>query len=140
LHDEIESELASITIAPLARDWAIEYLDKQKDKSQDDNKKVADTISENIEQLKNELSGLTKIRYRDLISDEEFAKNQQELNDKIIKFETELKNLDTKEERSIELTKDVFNFAVYAHAEFLKGDDQTKKNTGDIRFEPPIIE
>lgn len=127
LHKTIENELVDITITSQARDWAIEYLDRQKDKSQDDNKKVADTILTNIEQLKNELSGLTKMRYRDLISDEEFAKNRQELNDKIIKFETELKNLDTKEERSIELTKDVFNFAVYAHAEFLKGDDQTKK-------------
>jgi hypothetical protein len=72
------------------------------------------------------LSQLTTMRIRNLLTDEEYLKEKNKINQNL-----SLLKLDDKKEKNkedlIELTKEQFIFSAYAKKQFIEGDKQTKR-------------
>ena len=74
-----------------------------------------------------ELDNLTKMRYRDLIDDDTFVKERNELQSKVTEMKGKLRHTEDRAERWLELTEKTFNFATYARSAFINGGLELKK-------------
>lgn len=127
LEKQIEQELKKYTILPEFRDWALEILNQSNDKEIEDRAKIYEMQHKTLTETQNQLDNLTKMRYRDLIGDDEFTKERNLLRSKINKLKENLRTTETRADKWLELTEKTFDFATYAHKAFIKGDLQTKK-------------
>ncbi len=127
IEDQIDIELERNTILPKFREWALEILNRDNDKEIADRTKIYETQHKSLVATQNELDALTKMRYRDLIDDETFIKERDELKTKIAKLTTNLRETESRAEKWLELTEKVFNFACYARKEFITGGLDKKK-------------
>lgn len=67
------------------------------------------------------------MRYRELIDDETFIKERDDLKSKISKLQANLKDTESRADKWLELTEKTFNFALCARKGFLLGNLQQKK-------------
>lgn len=121
LEEQIDIELERYTILPIFRNWAIEILNKNNDKEIEDRTKIYETQHKTLSDTQKELDALTKMRYRELIDDETFIKERDDLKSKILKLQTNLRETENRAEKWLELTEKTFNFACHARHEFIKG-------------------
>jgi len=122
----IENEIEKYTILPEFLEWALEGLNKKNDTEIEDRTKVYEMQHKNLVTLQKELDELTKMRYRQLIDDEAFIKEKNELQTKIAQSKDNLRNTETRAEKWLELTEKTFNFATYARTAFLKANEMGK--------------
>ncbi|NLJ49792.1 MAG: recombinase family protein [Candidatus Atribacteria bacterium] len=122
----IEKEIEKYTILPEFLHWALEGLSKKNDTEIEDRTKIYEMQHKNLVEAQKELDELTKMRYRQLINDETFIKEKNELQAKIAKMKENLRQTETRAERWLELTEKTFNFATYARAAFLKASEMGK--------------
>ena len=127
LEEQIEIELERYTILPKFQEWAIEILNRDNDKEIEDRTKVYETQHKSLVETQKELDNLTKMRYRELIDDDDFAKARDELKTKIEKLKKNLRETESRAEKWIELSERTFNFARYARKEFVKGGLDKKR-------------
>lgn len=127
LERQIEQELASITIIPDFRKWALEVLNENNDREIADRTKINEMQSKTLLTTQAELDNLTKMRYRDLIDDEMFLKQKNELQTKLTDLKAKLRHTEERAEKWLKLTEQTFNFATYAHSAFLTGELELKK-------------
>ncbi len=127
LEGQIESELGSITIIPDFREWALEILNDNNDREIEDRTKIHEMQCKTLLTSQAELDNLTKMRYRDLIDDEMFLKQRNELQIKITDLKGKLRHTEERAEKWLDLTEKTFNFATYAHEAFLYGGLELKK-------------
>ena len=124
--DEVVEKLHKLEINPLFLDWALDYLDTQKGQAQAQNKEIEANKDNRAKELEAQLSGLTIMRTKNLIDDEEYLKEKST-------FKKELEKLQKVEDKKetendlIELTKEKFIFATYGKKKFIEGDKMTKK-------------
>ncbi len=116
----IEKDIDRLTILPEFLNWALEDLNKKNDVEIEDRSKIYEMQHQNLVKAQNELDELTKMRYRQLIDDETFIKEKDELTNKISQMKTSLRGTEARAENWLELTEKTFNFATYAHKAFLK--------------------
>ncbi|MFH1455316.1 MAG: hypothetical protein ABIF22_03295 [bacterium] len=67
------------------------------------------------------------MRYRNLIDDETFIRDGDELKEKITKLKINLRDTESRAEKWLELTEKTFNFACYARKEFILGGLDKKR-------------
>ncbi len=127
LEEQIEKELSKITILPQFKDWAIEYLNRHNDREIEDRQTIYESQHKTLVSTQNELDELTRMRYRQMIDDETFLKEKEELQNKINKMKYNLRSTEDRAEKWIELTEKTFYFAAYARQNFINGDLETKK-------------
>lgn len=127
LEDQIDIELERYTILPKFQEWAIEILNKNNDKEIEERTKIYENQHKSLTETQKELDALTKMRYRELIDDETFIKERDELKTKITKLKSGLRETENRAEKWLELTEKTFNFACYARKEFILGGLNTKK-------------
>ncbi len=127
LETQIEKELEGLTILPEFRDWALEVLNENNDREIEDRTKVYEMQHSNLVTTQKELDNLTKMRYRDLIDDNTFIKERNELQSKITEMKGKLRHTEDRAERWLELTEKTFNFATYARMMFLKANEMGKQ-------------
>jgi len=127
LEEQIEKELSKITILPQFKDWAIEYLNRHNDREIEDRQTIYESQHKALVSTQNELDELTRMRYRQMIDDEMFLKEKEELQNKINKMKYNLRSTEDRAEKWIELTEKTFYFAAYARQNFINGDLETKK-------------
>ena len=127
LEIQIEREIASISIVPQFRDWALEVINQSNDKEIETRTKIYETQHKTLEKTQKELDGLTKMRYRDLIDDEMFVRERDILQNKIVELRQRVKETESRADEWLELTERTFNFATYAHKVFLDGGIEDKK-------------
>lgn len=123
----IEKEIEKYTILPEFLQWALEGLNEKNDKEIEDRSKVYEMQHKNLVATQNELDELTKMRYRQLIDDETFVKEKNELQSKIVQMKENLRHTETRAEKWLELTEKTFAFATYARAAFLRAGTMGKK-------------
>ena len=123
---QIEKELEKYTILPEFLEWALEGLNKKNDTEIEDRTKVYEMRHKALAETQKELDELTKMRYRQLIDDETFIKEKNELQSKIVQMKENLRETETRAEKWLELTKKTFNFATYARTAFLKANEMGK--------------
>jgi site-specific DNA recombinase len=127
LSEQIETKISKLTILPEFRDWAVEILNSWNDNEirQRSEKHKAETKT--LLDTQAQLDNLTKMRYRDLINDEEYAKERTTLQSQITKLRQQLRETEDRAQNWLELTERVFDFATHARAKFIAGNTQTKK-------------
>lgn len=123
----IENEIEKYTILPEFLQWALEGLSKKNDTEIEDRTKIYEMQHKNLTEAQKELDELTKMRYRQLIDDESFIKEKNELQTKIAQMKENLRHTETRAEKWLELTEKTFSFATYARAAFLKANDMGKE-------------
>ena len=127
LEDQIDIELERYTIMPKFQKWALEILNRDNDKEIEERTKVYENLHKALTETQKELDALTKMRYRELIDDETFIKERDDLKEKIARIKTNLRETESRAEKWLELTEKTFNFACYARKEFLLGDLNKKR-------------
>ena len=127
LEDQIDIEFERYTILPEFQEWALEIINRNNDNEIEDRTKIYETQHKSLIERQRELDGLTKMRYRDLIDDDTFIKERDELKEKITKIKGNLRNTESRAEKWLELTEKTFNFACYARKEFILGDLRKKR-------------
>lgn len=123
---QIEKEIEKYTILPEFLEWALEGLNEKNDTEIEDRSKVYEMRHKNLVETQKELDELTKMRYRQLIDDDTFVKESNELKNRIAQCKENLRETETRAEKWIELTEKTFNFATYARAAFLRANEMGK--------------
>ena len=116
---QIEKEIEKYTILPEFLEWALEGLNQKNDTEIEDRSKIHETQARTLLDTQKQLDELTKMRYRQLIDDEIFIKEKNDLQTKMIQLKGKLRETEVRAERWIELTEKTFNFATYARKAFL---------------------
>lgn len=127
LSEQIESKIEDLTILPEFRDWAVEILNSWNDKEIDQRSVKHEALSKSLLEPQDQLDNLTKMRYRDLINDEEYTGERNILQSKITQLKQQLRETEDRAQNWLELTERVFDFATHARAKFNEGSIQTKK-------------
>jgi len=123
---QIEKEIEKYTILPEFLEWALDGLNKKNDTEIEDRNKIYESQHKAVATKQKELDELTKMRYRQLIDDETFVKERQELKNEIIQLKKNLNETEDRAEKWLELTEKTFNFATYARSAFLKASKMGK--------------
>jgi site-specific DNA recombinase len=95
LEPQMEAELRKFTILPVFRDWALEKLNRVNDKEIIDRTKVQGALTRALSDAQTQLDNLTKMRYRDLIDDEEFKREKKALQNQLTKLQQERDQMKT---------------------------------------------
>ncbi len=127
LEKQIELELEKYTISPQFKDWALEILNRDNDKEIEDRTKAYEMQHKSLAEAQKELDNLTKMRYRDLIDDETFVRERDELKNNIVRLTTNLRQTESRAQRWLELTEQTFVFACYAREKFVNTKDLAEK-------------
>ena len=127
LEEQIDIDLERHTILPPFQKWALEILNRNNDKEIEERTKVSETQYKLLADAQKELDALTKMRYRELIDDETFIKERDELKAKIAKFKALVGETESRAEKWLELTEKTFTFACYARKEFIAGGLDKKR-------------
>lgn len=137
---QIEREIEKYTILPEFRDWAIEILNENNDTEIEDRSKIYGMQHNALVKTQAELDELARMRYRGLITDDEFfIKERDALEKKIVEIKAQLRETEGRADKWLELTEKTFNFALYAHKTFLTGTLEAKKEILRGLGENPIL-
>lgn len=128
LSTQIERELANLTIMPEFRAWALESLGKDHEKEVAKRSSIYKAQQEALTDTQAQTDNLTRMRVRDLINDEEYTRERDRLRAETARLKAEVEKTESRAERWLELTEQVFDFATYAHSAFLKGSLQIKRD------------
>lgn len=128
LEKQIVEAIKMISIPVEFRNWALAIIKDENEKEIVDREQISKLNSEKQETLQRQLDNLTRLRYRDLISDEEFIKERKELQGEIQKARARLKETQHRADNWLEVTEKAFDFASKAQEAFKKGDLETKKD------------
>lgn len=127
LSQQIESKIDEITILPEFRDWAVEILNGWNDKEIGLRGEKHAALSNSILDTQTQLDTLTKMRYRNLINDNEYVAERNNLQSNLSQLKQKLRETEDRAVNWLELTEKVFDFACHAKDKFNNGDIQTKK-------------
>lgn len=127
LTEKFEKAVASTTILPEFREWALEAIDAVDQKGGEKGSTAFETLNKTLTVLQTQLSNLTGMRMRDLIDDAQFVTQRDQIKGEIEKVQQEISKTDTRQDRWIELKKDLFDFTTYAHHHFVTGGIQKQK-------------
>lgn len=127
LERQITEELNKITIIPEFKDWALEVLDSSNDQEVASRSKLEAMQAKALLDTRQQLDSLTKMRIRELISDDEYTEQRNELQSQITKLKEELHDTESRADKWLELTEKTFEFATYARENFSRGDLNIKK-------------
>ncbi len=127
LEDQIDIKLERFTILPKFQEWALEILNRDNDKEIEERTKIYENQHNALTSTQKELDTLTKMRYRELIDDETFIKERDDLKVKIAKLTSNLRETESRADKWLELTEKTFLFACYARKEFIAGSLEKKR-------------
>ena len=127
LEGQIDIELERFTILPKFQSWALEILNRSNDKEIEDRTKIYETQHKSLVEAQKELDSLTKMRYRELIDDETFVKERDDIKARIARLTGSLRDTENRADKWLELTEKTFSFACYARKGFILGGLDTKR-------------
>ncbi len=127
LEEQIERKIMGMTILPEFKDWALEILKAEHGQETEDRTKLYESQQSALTELFKQLDRVVDLHIRELIEEAEYIKRRKELKEKITLLEAKLSDTSSRAKEWIDLTERTFNFACYAHLNFLNGDLQTKK-------------
>lgn len=135
----LDEELSRYTILPEFLTWALEVLNSQNDMEIQTRQKIYENQYNTLESFQTQLDNLTRMRYRELITDEEYLGERKSLQDQILKLRSNVQTTEKRTDDWLELTEKTFEFATYARVHFNKGDINTKREIVRALGSNPII-
>lgn len=127
LEQQLEDLLRQYEILPAFKNWALETLDEQNDSESEDIARVLQTQDKAILEAHNEMKRLIKMAAKEMISEDEFNAEKNELSTSITSLEKarqlHIQNADNWYDTAI----NTFELAVNARHKFLTGTFDDKK-------------
>jgi len=127
LEHQIENYLLSITIPEEFKDWAIKWLNKLNDSEINDRTVIYTNQQKARNDIQREIDELTKMRFRNLINDEEYLRQKQNLQNDLGNVDEHLRDTEDRASKWLELSEKTFNFACYAKSWFQNGDIEERR-------------
>lgn len=128
LEKQIEIEINKLTILPEFRQWAIEAVYEDIEFEKNNIQKMLESLNKAIEETEAQINRLVEMRYKDLLTDDEYIEKRNELVNKKTKLREELRSLELQADESLELSEKAFDFVTYAHTWFNEGTLEDKKS------------
>jgi site-specific DNA recombinase len=127
LKKAMKAEMESYTILPQFKDWAIEMLNKYNDSEIKQRSKIHEMQSKAVLTTQTEIDGLTQMRYRNLLDDQEYLREKKKLQGKLSKLKEELGDTERRAENWLELTEETFSFITYSAENFKREDFEGRR-------------
>lgn len=133
--------LDRITILPEFKDWALEVLDEQSELETNEANAVLKSQNRAIESTHKEMKGLISMASKELISEDQFKSQKQELEEKLSALNEELNDTQNRANNWYETFTRVFELALHGKERFETGDVSTKREIlADIGQNPVLID
>jgi hypothetical protein len=127
LKEQIDLLLQKIQISNEFKKWVIKYLNSTRNKEDAERNIIHENLLKTLRDYEKQLAGLTKMRYKDMISDEEFLKEKNILKNEMDKIEKNLKNIGYDTGNFHKMTISIFEFAYRARKWFKKDNLKIQK-------------
>jgi DNA invertase Pin-like site-specific DNA recombinase len=127
LEKQIDDYLGRIQISEEFKNWAISYLRSRNDKEIEDRSARFKNLQEVYNQSQRQLDNLTQMRYRELITDEEYARERSRLRIEMTKIKERLEDTEHRAESWLALSEKVFSYACHAREWFREADLKAKR-------------
>ena len=105
LEFQIKKEIVLCAILPKFLQWALEGLRQRKGVEVENRTTIYETLNKTLAQTQKELDELTKMRYRQLIDDDAFIREKNDLQGKIIQIKGQLGDTETRAKEWLEDTE-----------------------------------
>jgi site-specific DNA recombinase len=128
LEEQIDEELAKVTILPEFRDLALEILNRNHKIEVTERSKIYAMQQKRRRQVQVQLDSLIDLRTRDLLDDEEYSRKKAQLKGELMRIDESITGTVKRADNWLELTEKAFNFATYARVHFHNGDLKTKRD------------
>ena len=123
----MKAEMDQYTILPQFQQWAIEMLNKNNDSEIKQRTDIYKMQMQAVHTTQTEIDNLTKMRFRDLIDDEEYKRQKKELVEKRDKLKEMLDDTEKRAENWLELTEKTFDFITYSAHHYDNGSFEEKR-------------
>ncbi|MBU1870909.1 hypothetical protein KKF17_02190 [Patescibacteria group bacterium] len=127
LDKQILNELSKLQLMPGFKDWALDVLKSSTDTEIEERTKITEMQQSSLNEKQRQIDNLTKMRIRELINDEEFTKEKNELQSEIAKLRENIKKTELRTDTWLDMTEKAFNFAASAMTAFEMGDVSVKR-------------
>ncbi|MGH9924712.1 MAG: recombinase family protein [Nitrososphaeraceae archaeon] len=127
IEEQTERLISEVTILPEFRDWALEVLRENNDLEIDDRSTIQKNQTKVLLSTQKQLDNLTKMRLRELITDEEYIAQKEELSSDLRRIKESLRDTEERADKWLELTEKVFDFATNALSNFRYGTPDDRK-------------
>ena len=124
----IEQGISKFEILPQFKDWALEILNEDNDREIEERTKIQETQQRRLLDAERELDNLTRMRYREQVSEEFYIAEKEELKAQIDRMKDRLQHTEARTQEWREIAENTFTFATSARTAFRKGDSQTKRS------------
>jgi len=123
----VEQEIARWMILPEFKQWALDSLQSSHKKESESRTKIHESLNKELLSIQSKLDRLIDMRCSELIDDETYRIKKDELQAMKDKIQEQLRDVNARAEKWIELTERTFEFVAYALQAFVSGSAQTKK-------------
>ena len=127
LEKQISKKILGFTVDPEFRDFAIAKIQRENNTEIEARNKIREMTQATYNETQNQLDSLTRMRYRELIDDETFKKEQADLQKQLNTGKQKLVESHDRAAQWTKTTEKGFHFATHAYAKFKAGDMQTKR-------------
>jgi hypothetical protein len=127
LREQIGQELKRYQIIPVFRDLALDLLSKNEKPEAEKQLQIHNAQQLTLARAQRELGNLTQMRYRELIEDEEFVRERDNLKNTITRLRVKLDDTELNGDKSYERTEAAFNFVANASNAFAASRPGDKK-------------
>ena len=112
---------------PEFKDWALDVIRENDSDKIKEKEELSVKFKKDLDKKNEELSELTRMRYKNLIDDEFFLREKETLENELTKTVERIKQLEKESQSFVELTEKTFNFSAYAKIKFENGTNEDKK-------------
>ncbi|MBI3590520.1 MAG: recombinase family protein [Candidatus Melainabacteria bacterium] len=127
LEKQIELEISKVNIVSQLGAIALKVLRENNDKETHTRTNIQEMQMKAFQDTQKQIDRLLDMKLREQITDEEYNSKRDLLLKEKQQLKQKLDETDNRADKWLKLTEDTFNFALYAHNEFLKGDLHKKK-------------
>lgn len=137
LEEQILQFLAEITLPKGFLDWALQRIDRLRQEATADRERNRAALERARDGALRAIDNLTKMRVRDLLTDDEFVRQRQELERERIDIEKRLAGNEAAD--WFEPARKLVSFSVHAADWFMKGTDEQKRLILEIAGSNPML-
>jgi site-specific DNA recombinase len=127
IEEQIDQELAKLTILPEFKDWALEILSERNENEVEKRQKVYQSQQKTLRDLRKQLDNLTQALVKELVDEDSYKREKARIQKEIAKIEQSIKETENNQDNWIEMTEGVFDFTCHAREHFINGSVEDKK-------------
>lgn len=127
IEKQILEEVSKFYINPRFRDWAVKKIKQANEEEINLRNQEYDMQLKSYNQTQKQIDNLVKMRYSELITDEQFIKEKEALQNELVSLKQRLDQTHKRSLDWLELTEKAFYFATECKKKFDNGDIHRKK-------------